>query len=175
MSRSGRVPWTWGDVGTTVPPPTPPGRDVRLTRAVHVDAPVDVVFRWLGQLRAGPYSYDLIDNRGRQSPPYLSRTDEVRLGQRFLIFDLVGLDAGRQLILELTDHRGLRVFGPLTLVYRAEPEEQGTTLRCDLFLPRPAGRFGSWRQVVLAWGDLVMMRRQLHNLRQLSEATARPA
>lgn len=175
MGDHRRLPWTWGDLGTTLPAQAPRARALRLTRAVRVDAPTHVVFSWLGQLREAPYSYDLIDNLGRRSPSTLTRTDAVRVGQRFTIFELVALDPGRELVLELTDRRGLRLFGPLTLVYRAEPEDHGTTLRCDLFLPPPTGRIDHWRQIALAWGDLVMMRRQLLNLRRLSETTAHRA
>jgi hypothetical protein len=40
-------------------------------RAISINAKPETVFAWLTQLRFAPYSYDWVDNFGRQSPPYL--------------------------------------------------------------------------------------------------------
>jgi len=167
------LPWTWGDPGRTPLPPDRPGREVLLSRAVPVRAEPPVVFGWLGQLRVAPHSYDLIDNRGRRSPQTMTRIDPVEPGQTFAkIFTLTSFEQDRSITLELTDRVALLAFGPLTMLYRTLPDGARTVLRCDLMLPRPRNGPERLRQVALAWGDLVMMRRQLLNLRRLSERTA---
>ena len=144
-----------------------------LTRAVRVRAEPPVVFGWLGQLRVAPYSYDLIDNRGRRSPQSMTRTDPIDTGQTFAeIFTLTSFEADRSITLELTDRAALVAFGPLTIMYRTLPDGAGTLLRCDLMLPLPRNGLERLRMVLLAWGDLVMARRQLLNVRRLSERTA---
>ena len=131
------------------------------------------MYAWLGQLRVAPYSYDAIDNRGRRSPQTMTRTDAIEVGQTFAkIFTLTALEPDRSITLELTDRAARLAFGPLTIVYRALPDEAHTVLRCDLMLPRPSSGLEHLRLLLLAGGDLAMMRRQLLNLGRLSERTA---
>ncbi len=150
-----------------------------VSRAVTVQAEPAVVFRWLCQLRVAPYSYDLVDNLGRRSPRTLTPGLEVlERGQRFAtIFTLVDWVPDEMIALEITEPAGIRLFGRLPLVYQTVGPSGGTsprtTLRGDIALPRPGSVLARGRTAALAWGDLVMMRRQLHRLARLSEETAR--
>lgn len=143
-----------------------------LFRAVAVRAPARVMFRWLCQLRLAPYSYDLIDNFGRRSPQALvPGTDELVVGQRMVaIFRLASFERDRELTLVA---RGHQVFGDVAVTYRVEPtgpEECRLLVKLVVRYPRgPIGRLGRWW---LPAGDLVMMRRQLLNLRALAERDA---
>lgn len=150
-----------------------------VSRAVTVSAERSVVFRWLCQLRVAPYSYDLVDNLGRRSPRTLTPgLESLEVGQRFAsIFTLVDWVPDEMVALEITEPAGIPLFGRLPLIYQtvalpgAAPR---TTLRGDIALPRPATALARVRNAALAWGDLVMMRRQLLTLARLSETTARP-
>jgi hypothetical protein len=150
-----------------------PDADDALYRAVSVRAPAPTMFRWLCQLRLAPYSYDLVDNLGRRSPQALvPGTDQLVVGQRMVaIFRLASFEPGRELTLAA---RGNRVFGDVALTYRVEPvgpEDCRLVVKVLVRYPRhPLGRLGGFW---LPAGDVVMMRRQLLNLRALAERDAR--
>lgn len=144
-------------------------------RAVSVDAPPEVAYRWLCQLRVAPYSYDLLDNAGRQSPQHLvPGLDQLEIGQRFMtIFKLVDFEPNKQVTLL---SRGVGTFGRAAVTYAVMPRPDGRSriiakLRWDLRVSRTAlGRLLRVEGAVL-FGDLVMMRRQLLNLKRLAESS----
>ena len=136
---------------------------------VHVGAPV--VFRWLCQLRVAPYSYDWIDNFGRQSPRRLTPgLEQLAIGQPVMgIFDLVAFERDRHLTLRL---RTPGVFPPLAVSYVVVPV---APRQCRLLVKLAIGSrpsvVGRMAKLVLLPGDWIMMRRQLLNLKELAEAS----
>ena len=147
-----------------------PDAEAVVHRAVDVAAPPDTVFRWLCQLRAAPYSYDLVDNLGRRSPRQLTPgLDRLVVGQPAMrIFRLASFTRPEQLTFE---HRGL--FGRVVVTYAVTATSAGSHLLMRLrwtppSLPLPRGLV---RRAVVA-GDLVMARRQLLNLKRLAERDA---
>lgn len=134
------------------------GKVVVCDRAIDVDAPPHVVFAWLCQLRAAPYSYDFLDNFGRRSP----RTRDTKLaelahGQRFMFaFRLVGFEPDK--------HITLRTFAA-AVTYSVKPAGAGARIHARV---RFAGRPMVLSPLVL--GDMVMMRKQLLTLKELAEA-----
>ena len=144
----------------------------RLTRAITITAPPPTVFRWLCQLKVAPYSYDWLDNRGRRSPRRLTPgTERLAQGQPFLVFELVEFKQGQSLT-GVVQPRFERIYGPLAGTYAIQPRHDGT---CRLIARLDAGAATPLQRVrgaLLAWGDLIMMRKQLRTLKQLAELQA---
>jgi len=148
--------------------------DAAYFRGVTVHARPAALFRWLCQMRVAPYSYDWIDNRGRRSPRTLTPgMERLAIGQSMMrIFTLVEFAQDRHLTLRIKHGTGaFRLFGDVALTYLIEPDGPD---RCRLLVkivvcyPRgPAGQLMRWG---LPWGDFVMMRRQLLNLKALAES-----
>ena len=151
-----------------------PGAADSYHRAADVDAPAPVLFRWLCQLRAAPYSYDLIDNFGRRSPRRLTPGLEMlERGQRFMtIFDLVEFEP--DVHISLLCMRWRRVFGEVGGTYLIVPRpDGGCRLIVKVVANHPGPRIESaLRARLLPWGDLVMMRKQLRTLAALAEREA---
>lgn len=148
-----------------------PDHQRALFRAVTVDAPPPVVFRWLCQLKVAPYSYDLLDNGGRRSPQRLvPGVDQLVVGERVLIFELASFAVDEHLTLSV---RGHRAFGDLAISYVVVPDgARRSRLVVKLVMVPAGGLVGAVLRPLLPAGDLVMMRRQLLNLKALAEATA---
>jgi hypothetical protein len=145
--------------------------DAACWRGVSVHADPATVFRWLCQLRVAPYSYDWIDNRGRRSPRTLTPgLEQLEVGQRVMsLFELVAFEPDQHLTLR-TRRFAPGVLPAVAVSYVVRPVgPRETRLLAKLAFEVRPGVLGSLARVFLSWGDLVMMRRQLLNLRNLAE------
>jgi hypothetical protein len=132
----------------------------------------------LCQLRVAPYSYDWIDNFGRQSPRELTPgLEHLEIGQRFVAaFRLVDFEEGHHLTMVLG---GGSPFGTCALTYLVRPcDEEHSRLVVKMLLRLPLGPVGSLFRVVMSSArgeqilsalELVMMRKQLRTLKELAE------
>lgn len=153
--------------------------DATLYRGVTIDASPETVFRWLCQMRVAPYSYDWIDNGGRQSPRTLTPDlDKLAISQEMMrIFTLIGFEQDRQLTLRVKGGSGAaKTFGDIVVSYVVVPRlEDGSRIRCRVLVKLIAkyrgGLPGIMMKALLPWGDLIMMRRQLLNFKRLAEET----
>jgi hypothetical protein len=130
-------------------------------RGVHVEAPAEVVWPWVTQVRIAPYSYDWIDNHGRRSPRKLAGLPAPQVGERFTtagrreLGRIVSVDLGKQLTGTI-----MGAFMSYVLV----PREHDTRLLLKVVM-----RTTRWAAPGWSVGDLIMARRQLLNLKHLAE------
>ncbi len=160
--------------------------DAAVYRGISIHASPEVVFRWLCQMRVAPYSYDWIDNGGRQSPRKLTPgLDELAIGQEVMrIFDLVDFAQNEHMTLRLKlKGTAIKTFGDLAVSYLIVPGdhpsaaaslgipggEENCRLLVKLVVNYPPNLKGRLMRRFLPWGDLIMMRKQLLNLKQLAE------
>jgi hypothetical protein len=148
-----------------------------LYRAVTVNASPSLVFRWLCQLRVAPYSYDLLDNRGRQSPRDLTAgLEDLAVGQRFMtIFSLAAFEPGKHVTVRIRPGFPRTLFGDLAMSYTVTADSKTGSrlvvkLRVDL---SGRGLLARLRRTLFAWGDLFMIRKQLLTLKALAEKSER--
>lgn len=175
-----RAPWWWypeprrtGHEMVAQPfTPLAPGQD--WFRAIDVQAPAETVFAWITQLQVAPHSYDLLDNFGRRSPQTLDRDlIDVRVGDSAMrYFTVIAVVPGTSMTLGMSGGSPTGMLGQLTVHYGVERFGDGSRLAVQLVVPPAKGPFKELRRYALAWGDLVMMRRQLMELKRLAEQTA---
>lgn len=170
--------WSWNATDEDWWAPYPCDRHAEgpcreMMRAVDIQAPADLVYRWVCQLRVAPYSYDWLDNWGRRSPRRLTPgAEQLALGQSFLVGPIVEFKKGRH-VTAVIDPARARRFGACSVTYAVKPVRvDASHLVVKLDVPC-CTRWERVRAFVLAWGDLIMMRKQLLTLKRLAEKSAR--
>ena len=142
-----------------------------LFRAINVEAPIATTFRWLCQLKLAPYSYDWLDNYGKQSPRTLtSGADKLVAGERVMsIFKLLSFAIDDHLTMQIASRRARELFGEVVVTYRVVAAPEGARIVVKMIF---AERGKLWHHL-FAFGDLVMMRKQLLTLKHLAEKSAK--
>jgi len=145
-------------------------------RAIDVDAPPEIVYRWLCQLHIAPYSYDYIDNYGRRSPRRLiPGADELEVGQRWFvkIFELVEFEPAKQLTMRIARARWF--WGAdVGCTYLIRPQGPcGCRIAVDVVTYAKPGIYAEFRRKTYPWVELIMMRKQLITFKKLAEEEAR--
>ena len=134
-----------------------------------VHAPPATLFRWLCQLRAAPYAYDWLDNWH-----LIPGLENLEIGQTMMtIFDLADFEKDHHVTCRIKARSpGSRLFGDVVVSYLIVPRsDRECRLLAKLRVLYPRGLRGSLMRLVLPPGDLVMMRRQLLNLKRLAETS----
>ncbi|MFF5209114.1 hypothetical protein [Streptosporangium sp. NPDC000396] len=146
-----------------------PATSAPLFRAVTVEADRAVLFRWMCQLKVSSYSFAFLF--GMPTPRQLTPgTDHLERGQRFMdLFDLVDFEDGHHLTLAVSGKGGEAVYGRLAVSYVARDLGDGRSRLVVKTIHEPVNGFQRFLKPFLAWGDLLMMRRQFHNLKRLAE------
>ena len=148
--------------------------DETFFRGTDVAAPPGLVFRWLCQLRAAPYSYDLLDNFGRPSPAHLrAGLERLACGQRVMLaFRLVAFETNASLTVRLANPLLKRVMGDVAGSYRVVPSPAGARLLAKVLVRYPHGPYGRFLRRVYPYVDSFMFAEQLRRLRCYAERDA---
>ena len=127
-------------------------------------------------MRVAPYSYDFIDNRGRQSPRELTPgLEKLAIGQDVMtIFELADFERDQHLTIRIKPNSSAsRTFGDIACSYMIVSNSPNTCrLLVKLVAKYPGGLKGKVMHALLPWGDLLMMRRQLLNFKGLAEGSS---
>jgi len=150
---------------------TKPGE---LLRSIDVQSCTSSIYVWLKQLRIAPYSYDLLDNRGRKSPGYIiENLPQLKINTHFLLaFHIFGFEenkfiAGR--FCQPINPPVNRYVKEMYIEYRIQ--ESGTNVRlwCKVkgWYNNDLASQGFYR--IFSAVNLIMTTRQLRNIKKLSE------
>jgi hypothetical protein len=143
-------------------------------RAIDIAAPAPLVFRWLCQLRVAPYSYDLLDNFGRRSPPRLTPgAERLATGQSMMhVFRLHGFVAPVTMTIALKGSVPKWIMGDFAGSYYVAANGPATRLVAKILVAYPRGPYGALLRRFVPHVDLFMFKKQLLTFKAYAERDA---
>jgi hypothetical protein len=139
-----------------------------MLRGINVLAPAKIVFRWICQIKIAPYSYDWLDNGGRQSPRKLTPgTERLELGQNFLVGRIVEFEENKYITCAIPEISF--ILCPMAITYTVRSTVSNSSriiVKIDIGNRTIIEKI---RGNILAVGDLIMMRKQLQTIKELAE------
>lgn len=168
-TRSERVATSPADLVVTAP-------DVHWVRAIDIQAPAGLVWRWVCQLRASPYSYDWVDNYGRPSPTHLvDGLDALACGQSMLhIFKIVDFETGKYVTIMPRTGRHLLPYARSYVIVPRGTSRSRLIVHIRARSPQRHLRLaGGIALGLLSIVDRVLSRKELLNLKRLAERDSR--
>lgn len=143
-------------------------------RAVDVNAPAGLVYKWICQMKIAPYSYDNLDNRGNQSPQNLEPgTDKLKKGQKMMtIFNIESFTPGKEinLTMDMPPKEWAKWYVPSAISYKIETSAKNKSRIIVKYIAKwPYTLRGWFERYLIVIADFIMMRRQLLNFKKLAE------
>ena len=154
------------------------GTDFReLIRHIEIRADASNIYVWLKQLRVAPYSYDLLDNRGRKSPGYIiENLPPLKVNAHFLLaFHILSFEenkfiTGRFCVpINPPVNRYMKEMFIEYRIQELQEPETNTRLWCKVkgWYNNDIASKGFYN--IFKTVNLIMTRRQLRKIKKLSE------
>jgi hypothetical protein len=145
-------------------------------RGITIEVSPKIVYLWLCQMNYAPYSYDWLDNFGIKSPNYLIKNAHMlEKRQTFMtVFPLLAYAPNKHITFASPSNPILaHLYGKFLVSYVIyKLNSQKSRLLVKIRWSFPKGVMGKLLRFLAPRLDLIMMRKQLLNIKKYSEQTS---
>lgn len=142
-----------------------------LYRAITIEAPAEEIYLWLCQLRFSACSYDLIGSWKKKAlKTTLHNQPELKINHTVMgIFELISFEKDAQITLSIKPNSGYPLESLIVSYMIIKQEANSCRLICKANMQYKPSLLGYIAKKILPWGDLIMMRRQMLNIKRFAE------
>ncbi len=142
-------------------------------RAVDINAPTDLVYQWLLQMRVAPYSYDRLDHGGIESPQTPQNLSPLKKDEKMMtIFNVEEFVTEREITLTMDKPPGKWAiwYVPTAITYKIIRTGKNSSRVLVKYVAHWSNTLlGIFEHYFVVFADFIMMRRQLLNFKRLAE------